>query len=75
MEENEVRSKSFENKEQDSKKVIVIVVVSILLGVNGLLLWQFFDKKSHLEEVNLTLENTISEKESLSAELQMMKAE
>ena len=31
--------------DQDSKKVIVIIVISILLGVNGLLLWQFFDKK------------------------------
>jgi len=75
MEENEMQSDNFEKKEQDSKKVIVIIVISILLGVNGLLLWQFFDKKTHLEEVNMTLENTISEKESLSAELQKMKAE
>lgn len=65
----------FDKKEQDSKKVIVIVVISILLGVNGLLLWQFFDKKTHLEEVNMTLESTLSEKESLSAELQRMKVE
>ncbi len=75
MEENEMSADSFDKKEQDSKKVIVIVVISILLGVNGLLLWQFFDKKNHLDEVNLTLENTISEKESLSAELQRMKTE
>jgi Tfp pilus assembly protein PilO len=61
--------------EQDSKKAIVIVVIAILLGVNGLLLWQFFDKKSHLEEVNQALENTINEKESLSAELEKMKVE
>lgn len=65
----------FDKKEQDSKKVIVIVVISILLGVNGLLLWQFFDKKTHLEEVSMTLESTLSEKESLSAELQRMKVE
>jgi chromosome segregation ATPase len=45
------------------------------LGVNGLLLWQFFDKKTHLEEVSMTLESTLSEKESLSAELQRMKVE
>ena len=38
-------------RDQDSKKVIVIIVISILLGVNGLLLWQFFDKKTHLEQV------------------------
>jgi hypothetical protein len=75
MEENDLPSDSFDKKEQDSKKVIVIVVISILLGVNGLLLWQFFDKKNHLEEVNLALETTISEKESLSAELQSMKTE
>lgn len=75
MDESAKRSGDFERKEQDSKKVIVIVVISILLGVNGLLLWQFFDKKSHLEEVNQALETTISEKESLSAELQRMKVE
>lgn len=61
--------------EQDSKKAIVIVVIAILLGVNGLLLWQFFDKKSHLDEVNQALENTINEKESLSAELEKMRVE
>ncbi|HNQ13394.1 MAG TPA: hypothetical protein PKH65_06440 [Bacteroidia bacterium] len=62
-------------KEQDSKKAIVIVVITILLAVNGLLLWQFFDKKSHLEEVTRTLEATASEKDALSAELQRMKNE
>ncbi len=61
--------------EQDSKKAIVIVVIAILLGVNGLLLWQFFDKKTHLEEVNQALQTTISEKESLSAELEKVKTE
>lgn len=75
MDENSLQSNDFDRKEQDSKKVIVIVVISILLGVNGLLLWQFFDKKTHLEEVNMTLESTLSEKESLSAELQRMKVE
>ena len=59
----------------DSKKVIVIIVISILLGVNGLLLWQFFDKKTHLEQVSRTLNTTVAEKESLSAELQRVKTE
>jgi len=75
MEDPQTQAGSYNKKEQDSKKVIVIVVISILLGVNALLLWQFFEKKTHLEEVNLTLENTLSEKESLSAELQRMKVE
>jgi hypothetical protein len=60
---------------QDSKKVIVIIVISILLGVNGLLLWQFFDKKTHLEQVSRELDTTVAEKESLSAELQRVKME
>src|SRR5688572_32413629 len=75
MDENAMQPNDFDKKEQDSKKVIVIVVISILLGVNGLLLWQFFDKKTHLEEVSMTLESTLSEKESLTAELQRMKVE
>lgn len=64
-----------DKKEQDSKKVIVIIVISILLGVNGLLLWQFFDKKTHLEQVSRELDTTMAEKESLSAELQRVKTE
>src|ERR1041385_8415744 len=66
---------NFDNKEQDSKKVIVIVVISILLGVNALLLWQFFDKKTHLEEVNKTLDSTIAERDAISSELKKMKDE
>lgn len=61
--------------EQDSKKVIVIIVISILLGVNGLLLWQFFDKKTNLEQVSHELTSTVAEKETLSAELQRVKTE
>ncbi len=64
-----------ETETKDSKKVIVIIVISILLGVNGLLLWQFFDKKSNLEQVSRTLTSTVAEKESLSAELQRVKTE
>lgn len=62
-------------KSQDSKKVIIIIVISILLGVNGLLLWQFFDKKTHLEQVSRELDTNMAEKESLSAELQRVKNE
>lgn len=64
-----------QDKDQDSKKVIVIIVISILLGVNALLLWQFFDKKTHLEQVSRELDTTMAEKESLSAELQRVKTE
>ncbi|MCC6385172.1 MAG: hypothetical protein LC117_00720 [Bacteroidia bacterium] len=74
MQEN-FDSPEFENKEQDSKKVIVIVVISILLAVNGLLLWQFFDKKTHLEEVNKTLDSTIAERDEISSELKRVKTE
>jgi predicted nuclease with TOPRIM domain len=75
MEENQTQPVDYEPKEKDSRRAIVIVVITVLLAVNGLLLWQFFDKKSHLEDLSLTLETTLSEKESLSAELQAMKAE
>ena len=68
MEDNKLPYNDFDKKDQDSKRMIVIVVISILLGVNGLLLWQFFDKKNHLDEVSLELKTTISEKESLQAD-------
>ena len=64
-----------DKREQNSRRALVFVVITILLGVNGLLLWQFFDKKSHLEEVSRTLENTSAERDALSAELQRVKAE
>lgn len=64
-----------QQKDQDSKKVIVLIVITILLGVNALLLWQFFDKKTHLEQVSRELDTTMAEKESLSAELQRVKTE
>lgn len=66
---------SEQDTDQDSKKVIVIIVITILLGVNALLLWQFFDKKTHLEQVSRELDTTMAEKESLSAELQRVKTE
>jgi len=64
-----------QEKNQDSKKVIVVIVITILLGVNALLLWQFFDKKTHLEQVSRELDTTMAEKESLAAELQRVKTE
>src|SRR5688572_27682938 len=75
MDENAMQPNDFDKKEQDSKKVIIIIVISILLGVNGLLLWQFFDKKTHLEQVSRELDTNMAEKESLSAELQRVKNE
>jgi len=75
MDNEMTQGQDLERKDQDSKKVIVIVVITILLGVNVLLLWQFFDKKNNLEEVTKTLETTVSEKDALSAELQRMKTE
>lgn len=62
-------------KDQESRKLLVIIIISILLGVNGLLLWQFFDKKTNLEQVSRELDTTMAEKESLSAELQRVKTE
>ena len=48
-------------QEQGPKKGIVIIVITILLGTNGLLLWQFFEKKNcvrrsplHLHEFHWT---------------------
>ncbi|MEO5571481.1 MAG: hypothetical protein ABIT08_17005 [Bacteroidia bacterium] len=66
---------NFDNKEQDSRKVVVIVVFAFLFGVNGFLLWQFFDKKTHLEEVSKTLDSTVAERDAISAELKKMKDE
>ncbi|MFN9595514.1 MAG: hypothetical protein ACK560_01860 [Bacteroidota bacterium] len=74
MEDNKLPYNDFERKEQHSKRMIVLVVISVLLGVNGLLLWQFFEKKAHLEEVSTELTNTLSAKDSLETELNQLKA-
>ena len=66
---------SVENKEPNSKKTIVIIIISVLLGVNGLLLWQFFNKKTDLQQTTVELKNTAAEKEALNAELQKVKYE
>ena len=47
----------------------------ILLGTNGLLLWQFFDKKNSLDTTNQALVTTMAERESLQAQLNQVKAE
>ena len=62
-------------QEQGPKKGIVITVIAILLGTNGLLLWQFFEKKSNLEMANQTIVTTTAEKEALQAQLNQIKTE
>ncbi|MBK7849985.1 MAG: hypothetical protein IPJ66_02290 [Bacteroidetes bacterium] len=68
-------SNKTEYQEQGPRKGIVIIVITILLGTNGLLLWQFFDKKNSLDTTNQTLVTTMAEKESLQAQLNQVKAE
>lgn len=75
MEEQNLTYTDIDRRERNSRKFLVFIVISILLGVNGLLLWQFFDKKSHLEEVSKTLESATAERDALSAELQRVKAD
>ncbi len=75
MDDKSIKGETPNDQESDSKKTIVIIVISILLAVNGLLLWQFFNKKKDLEQVSVTLKTALSEKESLSAELNQMKAD
>ncbi|MBL0051429.1 MAG: hypothetical protein IPP29_07920 [Bacteroidetes bacterium] len=64
-----------EEKTGGSRRTVFIIIISILLGVNGLLLWQFFDKKKNLETVQRDLDETINDKDQLSAELQRLKIE
>ncbi len=64
-----------EKKEKGSTKAMVTLVIIVLLGVNALLLWQFFSKKSALDSTQQTLENVSEEKESLQSELDDLKTE
>jgi predicted nuclease with TOPRIM domain len=64
---------SFE--EQGPKKGIVIIVISILLGTNALLLWQFFEKKNNLDVANRTIVTTTAEKDALQTQLNEVKTE
>jgi hypothetical protein len=62
-------------QEQGPKKGIVIIVITILLGTNGLLLWQFFEKKSSLDIATQTIITTSNEKDALQSQLNVVKAE
>jgi len=62
-------------QEQGPKKGIVIIVITILLGTNGLLLWQFFEKKNNLELANQTIVATNAEKDALEKQLDKVNAE
>lgn len=62
-------------QEQGPKKGVVIIVITILLGTNGLLLWQFFDKKNSLDIANQTIVTTTAEKDALQMQLNQFKVE
>jgi hypothetical protein len=62
-------------QEQGPKKGIVIIVITILLGTNGLLLWQFFDKKNRLDIANQQVMTTTAEKDALQMQLNQFKNE
>lgn len=62
-------------QEQGPKKGIVIIVIAILLGTNGLLLWQFFEKKNSLDDAQQTIVTTTAEKEAVQAQLNQIRTE
>ncbi|MCX6274688.1 MAG: hypothetical protein NTV09_05740 [Bacteroidetes bacterium] len=62
-------------QEQGPKKGIVIIVIAILLGTNGLLLWQFFEKKNSLDDAQQKIVTTTAEKEAVQAQLNQIKTE
>lgn len=62
-------------QDQGPKKGIVIIVIAILLGTNGLLLWQFFEKKSNLDDAQQKIVTTTAEKEAVQAQLNQIKTE
>src|SRR5271155_4974698 len=64
-----------ELQDQGPKKGIVIIVIIILLGTNGLLLWQFFQKKSGFDEVTKSLTIANQDKAQLQTDLNAVKAE
>ncbi len=73
MENND--PKGSDTQEQGPRKSIVIIVISILLGTNGLLLWQFFEKKASLDAANQTVITTTAEKDQIQMELNQVKGE
>jgi predicted nuclease with TOPRIM domain len=60
---------------ETSKRTVFIVIILILFATNLLLIWQYFQKKEHLEEVSQSLQVTLMDKDQLSAELQKVKQE
>jgi len=62
-------------QDQGPKKGIVIIVIAILLGTNGLLLWQFFEKKNNLDDAQQKIVTTTAEKEAVQAQLNQIKTE
>jgi hypothetical protein len=62
-------------QEQGPRKGIVIIVITILLGTNALLLWQFFDKKNHLDAANQTIVTTTAERDALQVQLNQFKSD
>jgi hypothetical protein len=76
MENNDPKSSvATDTQEQGPRKSIVIIVIAILLGTNGLLLWQFFEKKASLDEANRTVRTTSDEKDKIQLELNQVKGE
>jgi predicted nuclease with TOPRIM domain len=75
MEDQNTIYADVDKREENSRKMLVLVIISVLIGFNGFLLWQFFDKKAQVEEVTKTLETTSAERDALSAELQRVKSE
>ena len=73
MENND--PKGPETQEQGPRKSIVIIVITILLGTNGLLLWQFFEKKASLDAANQMVTSTTAEKDQIQMELNQVKGE
>ncbi len=62
-------------QDQGPRKGIVIIVIAILLGTNGLLLWQFFEKKSNLDDAQQQIVTTTAEKEAVQAQLNQIRTE
>lgn len=73
--QNSFQPKAPKPNEQGSKRTMLIVVIIALLLVNALLLWQFFDKKQSLDETQITLDESLSEKDALQKELDSAKGE
>lgn len=74
MENNDTKAGT-DTQEQGPRKSIVIIVIAILLGTNGLLLWQFFEKKASLDAANQNVITATAEKDQIQMELNQVKGE